>query len=128
MTGADLGNSCAADLRKCAVALTGLSRYPLPPCAEPVLAIVDLLLSTLGLAGASAAPPPPFALDALGSAPSGGSAMEDWLLAVVAGGDGAREGEQEAAAAEADAGGDADLEYEEELLVPGGQGGWPGWG
>ena len=53
--------------------------------------------------------------------------MEDWLLAVVAGGDGGREGEQEAAAAaEADAVGDADLDYEEELLVPGGQGRWMG--
>lgn len=87
--------------------------------AEPVLAVADLVLSTLCLGAASA--PPPFTADALSSAPGSGSAMEDWLAAVVAGGD--MEGEQlEAAAAAEKDDGESD-----ELLVPGGLAGCPWW-
>ncbi len=103
----------------CARNLPGTSRTgpaQLPPAAEPILAVSDLLLSALSPAGTAAAP---FSLDALSSAPSSGAAMEDWLQSVVSGGDSGRVDEaaaerQEAADAEED-------EYAEELLVPGGR-------
>lgn len=89
-----------------------------PRLAEPVLAVADLVLSTLCLGGGAGATPPPFTVDALSAAPGSGAAMEDWLASVVAGGD-SQEGEAgEAAAASAEDGeGEAD-----ELLVPGGCG------
>ncbi|PRW61041.1 Tubulin-folding cofactor B [Chlorella sorokiniana] len=83
---------------------------------ELVIAAADLVLSTLSLGGPAAAPPP-FVVGALSSAPGSGSAMEDWLASVVAGGDGGMEGESQAEAAAAQ--GDEEGEEEDELLVPG---------
>lgn len=87
----------------------------IPLHAEPVIAAADLVLSTLSLGG-PAASPPPFDVGALSAAPGSGSAMEDWLASVVAGGDGGMEGESQSAEAAA---GDEEAEEEDELLVPG---------
>ena len=80
-----------------------------------MIAAADLVLATLSLGGPAAAPPP-FVVAALSSAPGSGSAMEDWLAYVVAGGDGGMEGESQNEAA---AQGDEAEDDEDELLVPG---------
>lgn len=70
------------------------------------------MLSTLGLAGATA--PPPFTIDALSAAPGSGGAIEEWLASVAAGGD-AAEGEE----AGAEHGGEGEEGEADELLVAG---------
>lgn len=84
--------------------------------AEPVVVAADLVLSTLSLGGPAAAPPL-FVVGALSSAPGSGSAMEDWLASVVAGGDGGMEGEGQGEAAGAQE--EEEDQAEDELLVPG---------
>lgn len=98
--------------------------FTAPPSTDPVLAVADLVLSTLCLGagtGAGAAPPPPFTVDALSAAPSSGAAMEDWLASVVAGGDGQDGDEGLSEAAGAGGGGAEDEDDADELLVPGGR-------